>query len=81
MEKKILFAEEFLILKNQKKTKKRQYKFHQYALIERGLINSIIINFLSGDFYQVENKYIEKFDNYDYANNNNFFIHNEILFL
>jgi hypothetical protein len=37
-------------------------KFHQFIRVEKGPLNSAIINFLTGDIYQVQNDYLEKFE-------------------
>ena len=42
------------------------YKFHQFIRIEKGPINSAVIDLLKGDIFQVPNDYIEKFENRQY---------------
>ena len=37
-------------------------KFHQFVVLEKGPVNTAIINFLTGDLYQVENHLVEKLD-------------------
>lgn len=44
----------------------KKIKFHQYIKVEKGPKNSAIINFIKGDVFQVENKYIEAFENKEY---------------
>ncbi|MBN2260739.1 MAG: hypothetical protein JW702_09345 [Clostridiales bacterium] len=43
------------------------FKFHQFVHIEHGQINSAIINFLSGDIFQISNEIIEKFSDRKYS--------------
>ena len=42
-------------------------KFHQFVELQKGPINTAIINFLTGDVYQVKNTIIEKFNAGKYA--------------
>lgn len=47
---------------------KGKYKrFHQFALLERGRVNTAVIDFLKKDIFQVENETIEKFEKGKYA--------------
>lgn len=41
-------------------------RFHQFVVLERGPVNTAIINFLTGDLYQVENHLFEKLDSGQY---------------
>jgi radical SAM protein with 4Fe4S-binding SPASM domain len=43
-------------------------KFHQFVRIDKGPVNSAIINLLNGDIFQVSNDYIEKFEKGQYEN-------------
>lgn len=36
-------------------------RFHQFVHIERGAVNSAVINFLNGEIYQVQNRIVECF--------------------
>lgn len=42
-------------------------KFHQFIELQKGPVNTAIINFLTGDVYQVENTVIEKFNAGEYS--------------
>lgn len=44
-------------------TKKR---FHQFVIVEKGPVNSAVMDFLKGRVYQVENQFIEKFNDEKY---------------
>jgi len=46
--------------------KNKAYRFHQFIHLEKGPMNTAIIDFLKGDIYQVENQIIEKFKNEEY---------------
>lgn len=41
-------------------------KFHQFIVVEYGLVNAAIIDLLKGNIYQVEKKILEKFKNDQY---------------
>jgi radical SAM protein with 4Fe4S-binding SPASM domain len=41
-------------------------RFHQFVRLEKGVVNTAIINLLNGHIYQVENTFIEKFTNKKY---------------
>jgi radical SAM protein with 4Fe4S-binding SPASM domain len=41
-------------------------KFHQFIALEKGPINTAIVDFLKGDVYQIGNGFIEKFLDGDY---------------
>ncbi len=43
------------------------YKFHQFIRVERGIVKSLIIDFLKKDIYHVDNKIIKDFENREYA--------------
>lgn len=36
-------------------------KFHQFVVLEKGNVNTAVIDFMKGNIYQVENAYIDKF--------------------
>ena len=44
----------------------QSFKFHQFVVLERGHCNTAIIDFLKGDVFQVENRYIAKFEKNEY---------------
>jgi uncharacterized protein len=44
-----------------------RYKFHQFIQIERGPVNSAIIDLLTGEVFRIENSILEKFENSDQA--------------
>ncbi len=37
------------------------WKFHQFVFLERGPVNTAIVDFLKGDVYQIKNSYLEHF--------------------
>lgn len=43
------------------------FRFHQFVLIEKGPVNTAIIDLLSGNLFQVPNKAIEAFENRNYS--------------
>ncbi len=45
-----------------KKKKPKLDKFHQFVYLEKGPVNTAILDFLKGEIYQVENNTIKKFD-------------------
>jgi radical SAM protein with 4Fe4S-binding SPASM domain len=46
--------------------KKKKKRFHQFVVIEKGPVNSAIMDFLKGRVYQVENEFIKKFEEAKY---------------
>ncbi len=42
-------------------------QFHQFVKIEEGPVNSAIIDFLKGNVFQIENKFIKKFKEKKYS--------------
>jgi radical SAM protein with 4Fe4S-binding SPASM domain len=48
------------------KEKKRVKKFHQFIGVEKGPVNSAVIDLLKGNVYQVENEIIDKFETHAY---------------
>lgn len=45
---------------------KGKYKFHQFIKLEKGKVNTAIIDFLHGDVYSIPNETLEKFFNCEY---------------
>jgi uncharacterized protein len=43
-----------------------EYKFHQFVMLEKGYVNTVIIDFLTGNIFQIDNKTIEKFEKLKY---------------
>lgn len=41
-------------------------KFHQFVMLDKGPVNTAVIDLLKGDIYQVENKILEKFNDGKY---------------
>jgi hypothetical protein len=42
-------------------------KFHQFVALERGPVNTAIIDFLKGNIYQIGNDLIDKFQEGDHS--------------
>jgi radical SAM protein with 4Fe4S-binding SPASM domain len=44
----------------------KRKRFHQFIMIEKGPVNAAVIDLLKGDIYQVKNEVLEKFNNCQY---------------
>lgn len=65
-EKRILLIGKDAIKPGKLKKKEKLNRFHQFVQLDKGPVNTAIIDFLRGNVYQVENEIIEKMEQGDY---------------